>query len=77
MVLRLVDRHFLIDLIDTAIKGREHFASLGLEYPIRQGLLAGGAILSVLWGNKRFRSFVAVALVDQVIWIARMFNAPW
>jgi hypothetical protein len=28
---------FLIDLIDTAIKGREHFASLGLEYPIRQG----------------------------------------
>jgi hypothetical protein len=28
---------FLTDLIDTAIKGREHFASLGLEYPIRRG----------------------------------------
>ena len=66
---------FLTDLIDTAIKGREHFASLGLEYPIRQGLLAGGAILAVLWGNKRFQvEFVAVALVDQVIWIARTFN---
>jgi hypothetical protein len=68
---------FLVDLIDTAIKGRAHFESLGLEYPIRQALLAGGAILAVLWGNKRFQvAFVAVALVDQVIWIARMFNRP-
>jgi hypothetical protein len=32
---------FLIDLVDTAIKGREHFISLGVEYPIRQLLLAG------------------------------------
>lgn len=68
---------FLIDFIDTAFKGREHFASLGLEYPIRQALLAGGAIIAALWGNRRFQVvFVAVALIDQVVWIARMFNAP-
>jgi hypothetical protein len=68
---------FLVDFIDTAIKGREHFESLGLEYPIRQTLLATGAIVAVLWGNKRFQLvFVAAALVDQVIWIGRMFNAP-
>jgi hypothetical protein len=68
---------FLVDLIDTAIKGREHFESLGLEYPIRQALLAGGAIVAVLWSNKRYQAvFVAVALIDQVIWIVRLFNAP-
>jgi hypothetical protein len=68
---------FLVDLIDTAIKGREHFESLGLEYPIRQALLAGGAIVAVLWSNKRYQAvFVAVALIDQVIWIVRRFNAP-
>jgi hypothetical protein len=68
---------FLVDLIDTAVKGREHFESLGLEYPIRQALLAGGAILAMLWGNKRYQAvFVAATLVDQVIWIVRMFNAP-
>jgi hypothetical protein len=40
-------------------------------------LLAGAAILAVVWDNKRFQiAFVAVALIDQVIWIARMFNAP-
>jgi hypothetical protein len=68
---------FLVDFVDTAFKGREHFQSLGVEYPIRQTLLAAGAIVAVLWGNKRYQAvFVAVALIDQVIWIARMFNAP-
>jgi hypothetical protein len=40
--------------------------------------LAAAAFLAVLWGNKRYQAvFVTVALVDQVIWIVRMFSAPW
>jgi hypothetical protein len=66
---------FAIDLVDTAIKGADHFAALGPEYLIRQGLMIVGAVIAFLVSNKRYQIFfVTAAIVWQVIWIVRLFG---
>jgi hypothetical protein len=66
---------FAIDLVDTAIKGADHFAALGPEYLVRQGLMIVGAIIAFFVSSKRYQIFfVAIAIVWQVIWIIRLFD---
>ena len=58
---------FLIDLWDTWLKGADHFASLGLEYPIVQGLQIAGCLVGIATVNRRFHAgFVILVLVYQV-----------
>lgn len=66
---------FVVDVIDTLWKGTLHFQALGLEYPIRQGLMFVFAIIAMFVTNQRFHlAFVVVVLVAQVSWILRYFQ---
>lgn len=66
---------FVLDVIDTWIKGPEHFHALGLEYPIRQAVFALCSLVAVLTPSQRFQAvFVTVGVVYQTTWIFRQFN---
>lgn len=66
---------FLIDMIDTAIKGTEYFQALGIEYPIRQTALAIGAILAIYIPGKKYQAaFVIFCLIYQSSWILRLYD---
>lgn len=68
---------FAIDVIDTALKGSEHFQSLGPEYPIRQAALFALAVIAMFVKDKRYHAiFVVAALIAQVLWIVRRFELP-
>jgi hypothetical protein len=66
---------FAADLIDTAIKGAEHFRALGPEYPAR---IAAGIVLCAIaaWtGNRRFHLlFAALYLAYDLSWILRLYD---
>ncbi len=65
---------FLIDLIDTALKGSDYFRSLGVQYPIRNLGYAAAAGAAMFVRNPRFHAvFVAAALVYSVIWIVQTY----
>jgi len=66
---------FIVDLIDSRIKGIEHFQSLGLEYPIRQAAFATCAIVAIFVSDKRYQTaFVTIGLIYQITWILRLFD---
>jgi len=66
---------FAADLIDTAIKGADHFRALGPEYPAR---IAAGIVLCAIaaWtGNRRFHLlFAALYLAYDLSWILRLYD---
>lgn len=65
---------FLVDIVDTLIKGMEHFRSAGVDYPYRQVALAMLAVIAMFVHDKRYHiAFVVIALVAQFWWIARDF----
>lgn len=67
---------FLVDMIDTAVKGADHFGALGIEYPIRQTGFAICSVIAMFVASRIYEAiFVAVALVYQVWWILRLFDA--
>ncbi len=66
---------FAIDLVDTAVKGAEHFHSFGIYYPVRQAVLCGLAVAAMFVKNERFHQIlVALALVAEVVWILGQFE---
>ena len=66
---------FLVDLVDTAIKGSAHFHSFGLIYPARNIIYASVAIVAMFVDDKRFHLTIAIlALAFQVFWILRAFS---
>ncbi|WP_029076159.1 hypothetical protein [Kaistia adipata] len=66
---------FLVDLVDTAIKGSAHFHSFGIVYPARNLIYAGMAIVAMFVSDKRFHLAIAIcALAFQVFWILRAFS---
>ena len=66
----------VFDSIDTAIKGPEYFnRHYGLDYPVRQGLLAIGAIGGMIWQSERYQAvFVIFAVAFQTFWIFTLFE---
>lgn len=66
---------FIFDFLDTAMKGADHFRSLGPEYPSRNlalmGLLAAGIYLR---NQKAQLALVAVALIIQTAFILIQFD---
>jgi hypothetical protein len=66
---------FLFDLVDTLIKGMEHFRSFGLEYPIRQGTFVLCSLIAIFVRSVRYQAaFVTVGLIYQLSWILRQFD---
>jgi hypothetical protein len=64
-----------LDLIDTAIKGRDYIALLGLEYPLRNAAIAMLSIAAIFIGDRRFHlALVAALLVYEVWWIWRLYD---
>jgi hypothetical protein len=65
---------YLLDVIDTLLKGEAHFARFGSEYLVRTPLFVGLCVVAMLVRDRRFHvAFVAVTLVYQVSWILRLF----
>ncbi len=63
---------FVVDFVDTALKGAAHLARLGLEYPIVVALLVGGGITGAITKNERFHGIFAVAVLTYMIaWALR------
>jgi hypothetical protein len=66
---------FAFDLIDTLIKGREHFASLGLWYIVR--VVAGTAIALFAMRTEDSRKLMWIGLVwllGSVLWITMLYS---
>jgi hypothetical protein len=71
----LLAASFVFDLVDTLLKGREHFAWFGVEYLVRTPVLVALCIAAMFIANRIFQAaFVIAALVYQIIWILRLFH---
>ncbi|PYE89276.1 hypothetical protein [Phyllobacterium leguminum] len=61
---------FLVDIGDTLLKGRDHFHSFGIEYPIRTVILVGGSVVAMFTRNQRYHgAFVTLVLVYEIVFV--------
>jgi len=66
---------YLLDIIDTLLKGEAHFARFGSEYLVRTPLFVALCVVAMLLRDRRFHiAFVVFTLVYQVSWILRLFD---
>lgn len=66
---------FVADFLDTIMKGREHFASLGPEYPFRNLFLILLFVLGILVRQQKMQLLlVALSLVAQIAFILIQFD---
>ena len=66
---------YLLDVIDTMLKGPEHFAHFGIEYLFRTPVFVALCIVAILVSDRRFHiAFVAATLVYQISFILRLFD---
>lgn len=67
---------FVIDVVDTLVKGEKYYHHYGIAYPIRQALLIAGATGGLVFRSPRYDAVYAFCvLAAQVVWIAVLFNA--
>ncbi|RXF69619.1 hypothetical protein [Hansschlegelia zhihuaiae] len=67
---------FLVDIVDTYLKGGEYFRSFGPEYPTRNLVYAAVFVAAAFIRNERFHvALVVVALAYQASWILRLFDS--
>ncbi|MEI7572604.1 MAG: hypothetical protein WCJ52_05680 [Phenylobacterium sp.] len=65
----------LLDLVDTWIKGSEHFQSLGPEYPIGVAFNVIGSLIAIFVPARAFQWVFALASLLYVLsWALRQFN---
>lgn len=66
---------YLIDFGDTLIKGRDYFASFGIEYPLRNLSYVLLCLIAMKTRSELFhRTFVIASLIYQASWIYRLFD---
>lgn len=66
---------FAVDLLDTALKGKAHLESYGLEYPLRNAAYIVLCIAAAWTPNRRFHAvFLVGGLLYQLTWIYRAFD---
>ncbi|MER9593624.1 hypothetical protein [Mesorhizobium sp. M0244] len=66
---------YLLDVVDTLLKGPAHFAHFGVEYLIRTPVFVALCVVAILLRDRRFHiAFVAAALVYQISFILRLFD---
>ena len=64
-----------VDLIDTLVKGPAYFHSLGIEYPIRLGVVLVLSAIAAWTKDKRFHlAFAVVYLLYLIAWIGRLYR---
>jgi hypothetical protein len=65
----------LIDLVDTWLKGSEHFQSLGPEYPIGVAVNTIGSLIAILVPARAFQWVFALGSLLYVLsWALRQFS---
>lgn len=63
------------DIVDTILKGRAYFASLGWEYPVRTAIYIVLSLIAATTANRRYHAgFVIFALAYQLYWIFRVYD---
>jgi hypothetical protein len=66
---------FVFDLIDTLLKGREHFDAFGNEYLIRVPVYIVLCVIAMVTANRRYHAALVIgSLLYEVSWILRQFN---
>ena len=66
---------YAADVIDTLIKGNEHFEQYGIEYPIRIMIFIALCITGATVKNPRFHAVLAtVALIYETTFMLRHFS---
>lgn len=66
---------FVVDTIDSWIKGPQYLAWLGDVYVFRQVAFLSCSIIAMFWSNKIYHLvFVVVALVCETLWIFHYFD---
>ena len=66
---------YLLDVVDTLLKGPEHFAHFDNEYLIRTPVFFALCIVAILVRDRRFHIvFIAGTLIYQVSFILRLFD---
>ncbi len=67
---------FLLDVVDTWLKGAQHFHALGLEYPVKIACSLVLCIVAMRTTDLRFHGvLVVVALLYQATFLARYYSA--
>jgi hypothetical protein len=65
---------FLLDIVDTVIKGEPYFDTLGLEYLIQVPIGLALAVIAVWTASRRYHlALVIVNLIYQAWWIYVLF----
>jgi hypothetical protein len=65
----------LMDLVDTAIKGKEYFLSLGVEYPLQQAVFIVMGLIAMVVPSKRYQAaLVVLTIVYKGLWIFRLYD---
>jgi hypothetical protein len=66
---------FLLDIVDTAIKGPAYLHALGPEYWLRIGFYVIASAVAIRVENQRFQLVYAIlALVYEVAWALRLYD---
>lgn len=69
---------YLFDIADTLLKGGAHAAALGPEYPLHQGVFFLATLGALIFRSKLYQKIlVGVALVYEVSWTLRVYDALW
>lgn len=64
-----------VDLVDTAIKGTDHFQSLGVEYLFQQVTIILLSVIAIFVPSKTYQgAFVAGLLLYKTWWILRIYG---
>lgn len=65
---------YVLDVVDTFIKGEAHFSRFATEYLIRTPVLVGLCLVAIRTASPRFhQAFVTATLAYQLSWIVRLF----
>ena len=65
---------YIADVVDTLLKGFEHYQNYGIEYPIRVGALIVGSLIAMFTDNRRYHAiFVTIALLYDIAFTLRHF----
>lgn len=66
---------YLLDVVDTLLKGEAHFARFGNEYLFRTPVFVALCIAAILVRNRYFHMvFIVLTLIYQVSFILRLFD---
>ena len=66
---------YLVDLMDTLVKGERYFEGFGLEYPLRNATYVVCCLIAIATRRTWFHAaFVILGLLYQLSWIVRLFE---